>query len=548
MRPLRRLVAALLLLAAPAAAEAQPAVVSPAPEAVNVTVYRGRYAGSDGLDLQSLQGFALITETRTVRLPAGDSVVRFEGVSDGIIPATAIAVGLPGAPGEKNRDARLISAGSLIEATLGRRVHIRRTDRKTGRVTESEAVIRSGPDGIILQTQGGFEALRCTGTAETLVYDGMPSGLTARPTLAVTTHSAEATVATVRLSYLATGFDWQANYVAEVAPDGRTLDLFAWLTLANGNDTSFTGARTMAVAGKANSNESEDDAPLLPRIELKCWPNGRTHEIPETKPVQRDIVNSLPASSSDSIVVTGSRVMRANYVSASPVTVIATQENLGDLKLYRIPIPVTFAANSQKQVALLTRSKVPFERGYGAEVDTIGRDPDSGPQPVRRVLRMKNRPEKGLGLPLPQGWLTLTEPAGAQPLLAGQATLGDTAVGEDLELWVGVSHNILIAHRIVEKEDEEGRSYEDRRYDPKPERHEVELTNAGSAAVVVDVLLPTVVPWEVAKPSQKLGVKNGHRLWRARVPANGRARLLFTLRPVPKLLPKRPPPEGEEEK
>ena len=50
---------------------------------------------------------------------------------------------------------------------------------------------------------------------------------------------------------------------------------------------------------------------------------------------------------------------RASLTSASPVTVItASQEDLGDLKLYRIPEPVTVAANSQKQVALMTRPGV----------------------------------------------------------------------------------------------------------------------------------------------------------------------------------------------
>ena len=37
---------------------------------------------------------------------------------------------------------------------------------------------------------------------------------------------------------------------------------------------------------------------------------------------------------------------------------MAEREDLGDLKLYRIPIPVTVASNSQKQVALLEQPTV----------------------------------------------------------------------------------------------------------------------------------------------------------------------------------------------
>ena len=43
-------------------------------------------------------------------------------------------------------------------------------------------MIRTGADGaVVLQTADGFEALRCTGLPETLVYDEVPPGLSAAP-------------------------------------------------------------------------------------------------------------------------------------------------------------------------------------------------------------------------------------------------------------------------------------------------------------------------------------------------------------------------------
>ena len=47
-------------------------------------------------------------------------------------------------------------------------------------------IYRSGSNGGgVLQTAAGIEALRCSGLAETLVYDRVPTGLSARPTLSV---------------------------------------------------------------------------------------------------------------------------------------------------------------------------------------------------------------------------------------------------------------------------------------------------------------------------------------------------------------------------
>src|SRR3546814_1334243 len=85
-----------------------------------------------------------------------------------MIAVSAIGTGLPGGVVQKNRDAALLAPASLLDGSLGNRVHIRRTDGATGKVTEEEAIIHSGAAGaVVLQTAAGYEALRCTGLPET---------------------------------------------------------------------------------------------------------------------------------------------------------------------------------------------------------------------------------------------------------------------------------------------------------------------------------------------------------------------------------------------
>jgi hypothetical protein len=541
-------VAALLLaLAAPAAGAAQPVVTSPAPEAVSVTVYRNpQRAPGREMELGWLGGYALISETRTVTLPAGESTIRFEGVAGGILPVSAVVSGLPSGLSERNHDARLLSPGALIDASLGRQVHIRRTNRATGRVTESEAIIRSGPDGIVLQTSEGFEALRCSGLPESLIYREVPPGLSDKPTLAVRTSADAPATVTVQLSYLAGQFDWEANYVAHLAPDGRTLDLFAWLTLANGNGESFGTAHTQAVAGTINREEQGSDSgarPVSPEIRLRCWPRGTTSDVPHSVPPIPGELDDYEMTGGD-IVVTGARIRRANLESSMPVTAMsAEQEELGDLKLYRVPEPVTVAANGQKQVALLSKARVPVERIHGISVNaasqTVEEDGEGqSPKPVGVLLRMKNTKAKGLGLALPAGKVAMFEVAGGRQMLVGEAPVGDTAVGEDVEFEVGESFDLSYtqarlplrgklrgadAVEAIEREDE----------DDRPRRYEIELRNARPTPATVETVLWTWEDYRVAKPSRKLGIKNGGQLWRARVPANGRVKLVYLVERIP---------------
>src|SRR5687768_14986203 len=83
--PRMRVMLALLLALAPSLAAAQAITASPGPDSVAVTVYRDPNRGNRAFNLDWLNGYALISETRRVSLPAGETELRFEGVAGGII-------------------------------------------------------------------------------------------------------------------------------------------------------------------------------------------------------------------------------------------------------------------------------------------------------------------------------------------------------------------------------------------------------------------------------------------------------------------------------
>jgi hypothetical protein len=489
---------------------AQQIATSPAPEGVSVTIYRSPHRSpAEPMQLQWLNGYALISEERRITIPAGDGIIRFEGVAGGIIPESAIVTGLPEGVIEKNQDAYLLSPGTLLDRSLGRRVHIRRTATATGEVREQEAVIRSGAQGaLVLQTEDGFEALRCTGFKETVVYPSVPEGLSPKPTLSVRTRSTVAATANVTLSYLANGFDWQANYVATLAPSGDSVDLFAWVTLANGDETSFPDASTQTVAGRVNRQDfSQGLRPSGQEVHLRCWPSGSTSDIDERE--QRSGAFSAPpppppppppalAAPAMDIVVTGSRVTRK-----------ALQEDLGDLKLYRIPDPVTVASKSQKQVAMLDQPRVKVEIIYRQTVTAEAPDDSAG---ASRFLVTKNRKAEGLGLPLPSGRLVLFGAGHARPILLGEGFVDDRAVGEDVEIEVGPAAGIVTRSLV-----REGSSANERVVDfivtndrAVPVKFEAELQSRGAVT-----------------SSTRLGRRDGHRLWAVTVPANGSRTLSY---------------------
>ena len=491
--------ALLLLLVVAAPAGAQVVVTTAAPERVGVTVYRDQNRGEARLNLRWLNGYALISETRTVAFPAGESDVRFEGVASGIVPQSAIIGGIPDGLLERNRDALLLSAGSLVDRALGQRVSLRRTDRATGKVSEQEAVVRSGSDGgVVLQTSAGFEALRCSGLSESLLFDRVPPGLSARPTLSVRVRARQPLTATVTLSYLATGFDWQADYVGILSPDERSLNLQAWLTLASTDDTSFVGAITQAVAGRINREAAEVPPVDAPALRLQCWPSGTTSDMDSAVPVNALSADSFGAppppmavAERDEIIVTGSRMT-------------AARERLGDLQLYRIPEPVTVSANAQKQVGLLDQPAVKVVPVY-TMVLVAGRP---GEATGRLELRSRNRREDGLGLPLPAGNLVLFRSGANRPLLIGEGRLDDVAVGEKVEVKVAASAEVRARLTVA-----------------PGDRSTLTLTNDRSLPVNVEVTLSQEDGDRIKAPG--LVSRDGRLMWPVTVPTRGSAVLTY---------------------
>jgi hypothetical protein len=510
MRVPRGLMMSLLLAAAPVSAAAQSIFTSQRPDRVAVTVYRdpNRQAGT-AMELDWLEGYALISETRRIAIPAGESEIRFEGVAGGIVPQSAIVAGLPDGIVERNRDAYLLSPESLLDRSLGRRVHIRRTSRATGAVTETEAVIRSGAGGaVVLQTAAGFESLRCTGLPEQLVYDGVPTGLSASPTLSVRARAAQAVTATVTLTYLANGFDWQANYIATLSPDGAHVGLFAWLTLGNGDETGFRNADTQAVAGRLNREDdgSAEDDDSGRALQLNCWPAGTTSDTPpQSISTTQEVVEQISA---DNGPVGAAQEDDANIVVTGTI-MRAVQEELGDLKLYRIPEPVTVAARSQKQVAFLDQPAVEIGLIYRQRTDP---DANGDPRPANMVLVTRNRRQEGLGLPLPAGTVQLFDESRGRPILLGEGSIADRAVGEDVEIEVGTASGVT--SRI--EAGEQGDHWQD---------YVLTLTN--DRAVPIRFEMEFSRTNDELRPRGRLSNRNGRPLWATAVPANGTATLRY---------------------
>jgi hypothetical protein len=508
--------------ASPIALKPAPVVVSPRAESVAVVIYRARAVSTWRLTHGEgdPDGVALITETRTLDLPAGPAVIRFEGVSDRIAPQTASVEGLPAAVLERNFDYDLLSPGSLIAKSLGRTVRLIDTNLKTGKSTERRAILRSGPDGVMLETDGRFEAFQCSAVPQRLVFDRLPDGLSDRPTLSLRTEAGKPGRYTVKLSYLATGLNWSADYVARVRPDGKTLDLEGWITLANAGEVGFHDAPTQVVAGRLalTGDDRAVEVEALTRGD-SCWP--RRPPWGRVGPALADVLVPPPMAVSAPLM----REDRAEIVVTGRKR--ATQEDLGDYKLYTLPEPTTVAARQTKQVLFLAQAAVPFRRVYRY---VVAWPEDETPQAPTVILRLENTTAGGLGLPLPAGNVSVRgQGAAGTPLLIGEAPIRDTPKGLPVKLSLGPAHTVSVTQRVL---DATFVAIPDPRVPSQAivrTEHEITVANPLDQPATVEIVHPASgePDFKLVSESRAHGLDAGDLVWTLTVPAGRRAVLRY---------------------
>jgi hypothetical protein len=501
--PMRGTLALAWVLAAVPAIAAD--IVAAIPSDLSVTVYRAPERGSGSIDLDDLRGFALISEVRTVRLPAGVSRLRFEGVADGIEPASAIVTGLPDGVLEKNREGKLLSPSALIAAAVGKPVTLLRTYEATGKTVRVTGTVKSDAGGgVVFETAEGIEALRCSGLPERFGFAGV-ADLAATPTLSVQVRNSSPLIRTVTLSYLARGFDWAADYVATLSADAKSMDLGAWVTLANGNGVGFPDSRTQVVAGRVNRVSGEVQ-PLDPGgpILAECWPRGSTGERPQY--VQIELQSRLGAGADFAAMVKASGVVpMAMMAITATANRNVEQEQLGDLKLYRVPDRTTVASRQSKQVRLLDRAAIPVALVYGADLAANRAAP---PAPASLLLRTKNDAANHLGLPLPSGRIAVFAVRADARLLLHESAVRDLAVGEEVEISLGKSADVQVTA-------EAGR---------------VDISNARSEDIPFELRLQMPQGSRIVRADHALGAKNGRPIFRLTIPARATVSVRYEIK------------------
>ncbi|HEX9008791.1 MAG TPA: DUF4139 domain-containing protein [Holophagaceae bacterium] len=469
---------ALLLAALPALLVAQETATTLRDQkALAVTIY------NDNL--------ALVKDTREVRLPKGEARLAFEEVSAQIRPETALLRNLT-APkdfwvAEQNFDFDLLTPQKLLDKYVGRQVTVVRSvpnaDGAGAKEVRENATVLATNGGVVLQFADRIE----TSIPGRIVYPGVPANLRARPTLVISLHSGAEKAQKLELSYLTGGLSWRADYVANLSPDEKTLDLSGWVTLTNQSGAAYPDATLQLVAGDVN-------------------------RVQDRKPVMYEMARMAPAA---------------------PPPPQMQEEGLFEYHLYTLDRPTTLASNQTKQVALLSAGGVPVRKEYvlqGQPYYYQGSYGDlGGPQKVAVYVSFQNEPAQHLGMPLPKGILRVYKrDSEGRAQFVGEDRIDHTPAHEQVRLKLGDAFDITARRKQT---DYKSLGRQGRFGNVSESAYEVVLKNAKKEPVAVLVREALPGDWEMVQNSHPFTKEDAHTAqFKVEVPAEGSATLTYRVR------------------
>ena len=459
------LVVLLLLVGTYAAFSAAPKEVTfkSSAESVDVTVYNSN--------------LGVIKEVRTEQLDAGHNIVYFKGVASRIDPTSVHFKDLthPGSTVlEQNYEYDLVNKDKLFEKYIDKEITIRINNGDSKETKTGTLLSHSGNQVILKDSQGKILILN----ADEVELPALPKGLITQPTLKWLVNSAATGNHSIELSYMTSGMNWNANYVAVVDKEDENIDLTGWVTVNNNAGTTFENARLKLVAGDVNRVQSAIPAP-----------------------------NAMYAT-------TGSAAKEGQF----------QEEQLFEYHMYTLQRPTTLQNNQQKQVTLFNAPGVSVVKEFVFDPSRRYYWQSSDSTKINVMLNLKNSEENGMGLPLPKGVVRVYKKDSEGKLqFIGEDSIDHTPKDEEIRLYLGNAFDL-----VGEKKQTKYTKISDRVSETS---YEVELRNHKDEDVYINVVEHPYGDWEITATSDPYEKKSTSNVqWTLKVPKDGSKTLTYTIR------------------
>jgi hypothetical protein len=343
----------------------------------------------------------LVKDTRLLEFKPGVHELKFMDVAAKIDPTT-VHIKSPLNESslnvlEQNYEYDLLSPQKLLEKFVGQKVQLATVNPETKREEMVEATLLSTQGGNIFQIGNKIHI----GHNGRVLLSKIPENLIPQPTLVWTLENKLSKPQKLEASYLTSGINWKADYVAVLNKLDTMTDLTGWVTIDNRSGATYQNAVLKLVAGDIHRVQGQ---------------------------MRMDYARPMAAAK-----------------EASPQF---KEESFFEYHLYTLDRRTTIKDNQTKQMSLLEVNQVPLKKLFifaGSPQDYYyPMNQGTNKQKIGVFLELENTKKNSLGMPLPKGTVRVyKEDKEGSLQFVGEDRIDHTPKDEKFKIKIGEAFDVV---------------------------------------------------------------------------------------------------------
>ena len=416
------------------------------------------------------QNFGVVKQVRSIDLEKGLNTVLIHDVAQ-YIDATSVSIkDLTALTSvlEQNYLYDLVSKEKIYLKYIGKEITLQDNN---GNTMKGVLLSYSG-DQLIIENAAGVHIVK----TEQVSLPELPEGLITKPTLKWLLETEEEGIHEIQLSYMTSGLNWVADYVAVINEDDSKVDLTCWVTITNSSGASYKNARLKLIAGDV-------------------------HRVTD---VSREYEYLEEAKSAPSQFV---------------------EEAFFEYHLYTLERRTDIDNNQQKQVTLFEVSDVSVTKEYVFDSGSVYYYRErEGYNKIKVMLALENTEKNNMGIPLPKGKIRVyKKDSEGQLQFIGEDLIEHTPKDEKIRIYVGDAFDLVGVKKQTE-------------YDRISDRvveitYEVSLRNHKDEEVTIAVIQRIWGDWKMLESSHEWRKEDAWTaVWYVEVQEDGEVTITYKIR------------------
>ncbi|MCK4224635.1 MAG: DUF4139 domain-containing protein [candidate division Zixibacteria bacterium] len=406
------------------------------------------------------QDLGLVKDVRVLEFQKGKSLIKFTDVAAQIDPTSVHFK--PVNPSdrvsilEQNYQYDLVSSTKILQKYVDEEIELftkAAGPMGQGKSYKGRLLSYSNENVTLQEPEGAIRIVRLEEVRD-LYFPTLPEGLITKPTLVWLLDSQVSGKRKAEVSYLTSGINWHAEYVAVVDQRDENLELAGWVSIDNRSGATYEDAKVKLIAGEVHRVREKRIPPRLAK----------------------------------------------GYVADVAAAPQFEEKAFFEYHLYTLLRPATIKDNEIKQVSLFPSADVKTKKIFtydGARYESK----------VRVELEFKNSESAGLGMPLPQGKIRVYKEDVDKALeFVGEDRINHTPKNEKVRVFLGNAFDIVGERKKTDFKKISDDITEES-YQIKPRNHKEEAVE-----VVVVEHLYSYTEWEIKESTHEYEKKDANTI------------------------------------